>query len=110
MLQPGGAPAQVDPTVDYTGSKTLPAGTGWRWMGTLTAPSAGSWQLKVFVAHQASAQLFVDGLTNAQRAINIGAYPAAPTSSYAGLNEAALARPRTPGSAAVDVHRHVRRG
>jgi beta-glucosidase len=88
-LQPGGAPAQVDPTVDYTGSNTLPAGTGWRWTGTLTAPSAGSWQLKVFVAHQASAQLFVDGLTNAQRRINIAAYPAAPTSSYAGLNETA---------------------
>jgi beta-glucosidase len=89
VLQPGGAPAQLDPTVDYTGSNTLPAGTGWRWTGTVTAPSAGAWQLKVFVAHQASAQLFVDGLTTAERRINIGAYPAAPTSSYAGLNETA---------------------
>jgi beta-glucosidase len=88
-LQPGGAPDQLDSTVDHTGSNSLPAGTGWRWTGTLTAPTAGPWQLKVFVAHQANAQLFVDGLANAQRRINIGAYPAAPTSSYAGLNESA---------------------
>ncbi len=89
MLQPGGAPAQVDQTVDYTGAKTLPAGTGWRWTGTFTAPSAGSWQLKVWVKNQANAQLYVDGLTTAQRRVNINAYPATPTSSYAGLNEAA---------------------
>lgn len=89
VLQPGGAPAQVDVTVDYTGSKTLPAGTGWRWTGTFTAPSAGTWQLKVWVKNQANAQLFVDGLATAQRRINITAYPASPRSSYAGLNEAA---------------------
>ena len=63
----------------------LPAGTAWRWSGLLTAPSnpgGTGWQLKVFVKNQASAQLFIDGLTaggsgNA-RDVNIGAYPAAP--------------------------------
>jgi beta-glucosidase len=87
------APDQLDPTVDYTGSKTLPASTAWRWSGLLTPPSnpgGTAWQLKVFVADQASTQLFVDSLAvNPGRAINIGAYPAAPTSSYAGLNETA---------------------
>jgi beta-glucosidase len=69
------APDRVDTTVDYTtGSTTLPAGTAWRWTTTFTAPSAGSWQLKVFVKNQSSAQLFVDGLANAQRRVNMGAY------------------------------------
>ena len=44
-------------------------------------------------ANQASAQLFIDGLTaggpGSARAVNIGAYPAAPASSYAGLSESA---------------------
>ena len=86
------APDQLDATVDYTGSKTLPAGTAWRWSGLLTAPGnpgGTAWQLKVFVAGQASSQLFVDGLDAAHRAVNIGAYPAAPSSSYAGLSESA---------------------
>ena len=39
VLQAGGAPDQVDPQVNYTGANTLPAGTGWRWTGTLTAPA-----------------------------------------------------------------------
>jgi beta-glucosidase len=65
---------RVDSTVNAIGADSLPAGTAWRWQGTLTAPSAGSWQLKVFVAGQSSAQLFVDGLTTAQRRINIGAF------------------------------------
>ena len=66
---------RVDPTVDYTtGSSTLGASTAWRWTTTFTAPSAGSWQLKIFVKNQSSAQLFVDGLTNTQRRINVGAY------------------------------------
>ena len=66
---------RVDPTVDYTtGSDTLGASTAWRWTTTFTAPSAGSWQLKIFVKNQSSAQLFVDGLTTAQRRINVGAY------------------------------------
>jgi beta-glucosidase len=43
----------------------------------------------VFVRNQAGSQLFVDGLSTAQRAVNIGAYPAAPATSYAGLAEAA---------------------
>jgi beta-glucosidase len=93
---PGAAPDQLDSTIDYTGSTSLPAGTAWRWSGLLTAPanSGGTgWQLKVFVKNQASAQLFIDGLAvggtgNAQD-INIGAYPAAPSSSYAALTESA---------------------
>jgi beta-glucosidase len=92
VAQPGGAADRLDPTVDYTGANTLPAGTGWRWSGTLTAPSnpgGTGWQLKVFVANQANSQLFVDGLATAQRRVNIGAYPAAPASSFAGLSETA---------------------
>jgi beta-glucosidase len=84
------APDRVDATVDYSGANTLPANTAWRWSGLFTAPAnpgGTGWQLKVFVAHQASSQLFVDGLTNASRRVNINAYPAAPTSSYAGLTE-----------------------
>ncbi|MGE5292562.1 MAG: beta-glucosidase family protein [Micromonosporaceae bacterium] len=87
-------PDQLDTTVDYTGANTLPAGTAWRWSGLLTAPAnpgGTGWQLKVFVKNQARAQLFIDGLTvggagNARR-INIGAYPAAPSTSYAALAE-----------------------
>ena len=70
---------RLDPTVDYTSNtSTLPAGTAWRWTTHFTVPAApagsNSWQLKVFVKNQSSAQLFVDGLTTAQRRINIGAY------------------------------------
>ncbi len=87
------APDRVDRTVDYTGANTLPANTAWRWSGLLTAPTnpgGTAWQLKVFVANQAGAQLFVDSLaTNPGRVINTGAYPAAPTASYAGLTETA---------------------
>src|SRR6266702_5510111 len=90
---PDAAPDRVDSTVDYTGQNTLPAGTAWRWSGKLTAPAnpgGTSWQLKAFVANQAGTQLFVDSLaTNPGRLINIGAYPVAPTASYAGLTEAA---------------------
>ncbi len=68
------APDQLDATVDYANA-TLPAGTAWRWQATFTAPSAGSYQLKIFVKDQNSAQLFVDGLaTNPNRRINMGAY------------------------------------
>src|SRR5262249_10845918 len=84
------APDRVDAIVDYTGTNTLAANTAWRWSGLLTAPAnpgGTGWQLKVFVAHQASSQLFADGLTTAFRGVNIGAYPAAPASSYAGLTE-----------------------
>jgi beta-glucosidase len=86
---------RVDPTVDYTGQNTLPANTAWRWSGALTAPAnpgGTSWQLKVFVANQASSQLFVDSLTTTNgggRKVNISAYPTAPTASYAGLTESA---------------------
>ncbi len=92
----GAATDQLDATVDYTGAKTLPANTAWRWSGLLTAPAnpgGTNWQLKVFVAQQASSQLYVDGLTSSgsgsSRKANISAYPAAPNSSYAGLSESA---------------------
>ena len=32
----------LDATVNYVGNDGLPAGTAWRWSGTLTAPAAGS--------------------------------------------------------------------
>lgn len=86
---PDAAPDQLDAIIDYTGDNTLPPNTGWRWTGLLTAPSSGSWQLKIFVANQASAQLFVDGLTTAYRRINIGAYPTFPTNSFATLSQTA---------------------
>jgi beta-glucosidase len=90
------APDRLDSTVNYTGANSLPASTAWRWSGLLTAPAnpgGTGWQLKVFVQNQASAQLFIDGLavggSSNARDINIGAYPAAPASSYASLAEAA---------------------
>ena len=89
---PGAAPDRVDTTIDDTGTATLPAGTAWRWSGLFTAPTnpgGTGWQLKVFVQNQASSQLFVDGLATSNRPINIGAYPAAPASSYSGLAETA---------------------
>ncbi|MFL6074504.1 MAG: beta-glucosidase family protein [Mycobacteriales bacterium] len=89
---PDAAPDRLDSTVDHTGGDTLPAGTAWRWSGLLTAPAnpgGAGWQLKVFVRDQAGAQLFTDGLTTAERRINIGAYPAAPATSYAALGETA---------------------
>jgi len=85
VLSPGSAD-RLDPAVDASG---LAAGTAWRWSGTLTAPAAGGWQLKVFVQNQASSQLFVDGLTTADRKVAVNAYPAAPGSSYAALGESA---------------------
>ena len=69
-----------------TRSRPTPAGAG---PGRSRRRARERWQLKIFVANQAGAQLFVDGLATAQRRINIGAYPAPPTSSYAGLNETA---------------------
>ena len=87
------APDRVDSTIDYTGQSALAPSTAWRWSGLLTAPAnpgGTGWQLKVFVANQASSQLFVDSLTTNNgggRKINIGAYPTAPTSSYATLTE-----------------------
>jgi beta-glucosidase len=93
---PGAAPDRLDPTVDYTGATTLPPSTGWRWSGLLTAPAnpgGTGWQLKVFVKNQASSQLLADGLSTtgpgSNLAVSIGAYPAAPSSSYATLAEAA---------------------
>ena len=73
------APDRVDPTVDYTSdTTTLPGDTAWRFTTHFTVPAApagsNSWQLKVFVKNQSSAQLFVDGLTNTQRPISIGGY------------------------------------
>jgi beta-glucosidase len=88
----GAAPDRVDRTLDVTGAAALPAGTAWRWSGQFTAPAnpgGTGWQLKVFVQNQASAQLFVDGLGTAARAVNLSGYPAAPATSYAGLAQAA---------------------
>jgi beta-glucosidase len=70
----GCAADRVEPVVNAIGADALPAGTAWRWQSTLSAPSAGAWQLKVFVGGQSAAQLFVDGLTTAQRRINLGAF------------------------------------
>ncbi len=68
------APDQLDATVDYANT-TLPASTAWRWQATFTAPTAGSYQLKVFVKDQNSAQLYVDGLANnPNRRVNLSAY------------------------------------
>ena len=64
---------QLDPVVDYAGT-SLPPATAWRWQATLTAPSAGAWQLKIFAAHQTIAQLFVDGLAASANRINLGVY------------------------------------
>jgi beta-glucosidase len=93
---PGAAPDQLDATVNYTGANSLPADTAWRWSGLLDTPSnpgGTGWQLKIFVQNQASSQLFIDGLaasgSASARHINIGAYPAAPSSSYATLSESA---------------------
>jgi beta-glucosidase len=69
------APDELDPVVDATAT-SLPAATAWRWQTTLTAPAAGTWQLKIFAVHQSSAQLFVDGLDTASRRVNLGAYGA----------------------------------
>jgi beta-glucosidase len=71
----GSAADQLDPTIDHVGADALPPSTAWRWQSTFTAPSSGQWQLKVFVANQSSAQLFMDGLaTNPNRRINLGAF------------------------------------
>jgi beta-glucosidase len=70
----GCAADQLDPVIDYAAT-SLPAATAWRWQTTLTAPSAGAWQLKIFAVHQTAAQLFVDGLAvDPNRRINLGAY------------------------------------
>jgi beta-glucosidase len=81
------APDQLDTTVNYVGDNGLPAGTAWRWTGTLTPPATGSYALRIFVANQSSAQLFVDGLTSGSRRINQSGYPTyfpdSMTNSYA---------------------------
>jgi beta-glucosidase len=83
VLAPGGAPDQVDPTVNYNWTNPLPANTAWRWTGVLTAPSDGSYALRVYAAYQDSAQLYVDG----SRRINMGSYgpyfPDSMSNSYA---------------------------
>ncbi|GAA5187522.1 hypothetical protein GCM10023322_36080 [Rugosimonospora acidiphila] len=101
-LDPGATPDQLDGTVNYTGASTIPANTAFRWSGLLTAPAnpgGTNWQLKVFVGNQTSSQLFVDGLATAQRRVSIGAYPKAPSSSYAGLSE--TARSHDPANPAL---------
>ena len=87
VLAPGGAPDQVDPTVNYNWNNLLPANSAWRWTGVLTAPSDGSYTLGIYAAYQDSAELFVDGLSTINRRINMGSYPTyfpdSMTNSYA---------------------------
>jgi beta-glucosidase len=44
-LTRSGAATQVDPQLDFTvaNGKALPAGSSWKWTGTLTVPSAGAY-------------------------------------------------------------------
>jgi len=74
---PDAAPDQLDTAVNYIQEDTLPAGTAWRWSGTLTPPADGSYALRIFVKDQASAQLFIDGLSTSGtfRRINLSTYP-----------------------------------
>jgi beta-glucosidase len=71
---PDAAPDQLDPMVNYTGNSTLPPNTAWRWTGVFTAPTDGDWQLKIFAANQESASLYVDGLSQSARMINMGVF------------------------------------
>ncbi len=41
---------QVDAQLDFTGERALPAGSQWTWTGTLTAPEAGEYELKLQTA------------------------------------------------------------
>lgn len=72
-----GVPGQLDATVNYNWTNPLPANTAWRWTGVLTAPSDGTYTLRIYTAYQDSAQLFVDGLStsSSNRRINLGGYP-----------------------------------
>jgi beta-glucosidase len=91
---PGAAPDRLDATVDYTGAAGLPVNTSWRWTGLFTATDDGAYQLKVFVSHQSRAELFIDGLDPANRAIEIHKYPSFPT-SYHVLEQSARAHDLT---------------
>jgi beta-glucosidase-like glycosyl hydrolase/enterochelin esterase-like enzyme len=95
LVDPTGASDQLDATVNYTGSNMLPAGTAWRWTGLLTAPASpvsGTYQLRIFIKNQANASLYTEGLTTAQRRINLSAFPTyfpnSMTNSYATLTVA----------------------
>lgn len=41
---------QIDPEVNYVGENTLPAGSSWRWTGTLTVPTSGIYDLMIQTA------------------------------------------------------------
>ena len=101
VLQAGGAPDQLDAQVDYSGARSLPANTGWRWTGTLTAPDnpgGTAWQLKIGVMNQAGAQLFTEGLATSNRRINMNGYPAAPGNSLPSQSQTAKSHdPANPG-------------
>jgi len=95
LVYTDGLTDQLDPTINYTTSNMLPAGTAWRWTGLLTAPASpvtGTYQLRIFIKNQANASLYVDGLTTTQRRINLNAFPNyfpnSMTSSYASLTVA----------------------
>jgi beta-glucosidase len=51
---------QVDPTLDFTGSRALPAGAAVTWNGSLTAPETGDYLVSVQTTGAIGA-LFVDG-------------------------------------------------
>ena len=42
-----GTDADVDPSVDFTGTSALPAGHQRSWSGTLTAPTSGDYEIKL---------------------------------------------------------------
>jgi beta-glucosidase len=58
--QPGGAPPRIDPVVDYTGRRSLPRRSAWRWTGVLRAPSDGAYDLRLQAIGHRRAVLRVD--------------------------------------------------
>ena len=105
-------PDQLDTTVDYAGINGLPAGSAWRWTGIFTAPAAGAYMLRIFIANQSSAQLFTEGLTTTERRMNLSAYP----SYFPDFDDRQLRCPdcceqvsrfRLPGRAAIELFRHI---
>ncbi len=46
----GGVTTAVDPTIDFIGARTIPAGETWIWTGTIAAPAAGDYQLVLHTA------------------------------------------------------------
>jgi beta-glucosidase len=95
---PGTVPDGLDANVDYTGRRSLPAGTAWRWTGNIAAPGPGRYQLKVEVAGQQSAALGVDGADVA----TLGGFPASGIDSLAQWRRTHGPEPLQQASATVD--------